>query len=73
MSDPEQPRESRPEKATAKGNRHARAAALEKALRDNLRRRKAAAAESSPRSEALGQNQSQSLHEKAKEKPEGSA
>ena len=86
MSDPQQPKETRPHGAAAKGGRSARAAALEKALRENLRRRKAAQPEAEAasarratdsqapsRSEALGQNQSQSLHEKAKEKPEEGA
>ena len=64
MSDPEQPKETRSQGATAKGGRNGRAAALEKALRENLRRRKAAQTEA-PASE--------SLHEKAKENPEEGA
>lgn len=68
MSDPEQPKETRPDNVKARGNRHARAAALEKALRDNLRRRKAAQTEA-PASDASPE----SLHEKAKENPEEGA
>ena len=63
MSDPEQPKETRPHRAASKGRNSARAAALEKALRDNLRRRKVAATP-----EAIS-----SLHEKGKEKPEEGA
>ena len=48
MSDPEKPEEAPVDdnghRATTQGHRDARAEALEKALRDNLRRRKAAAA-----------------------------
>jgi hypothetical protein len=76
MSDPEQPKETRPQRATAKSQAGRRAAALEKALRENLRRRKAAQpemqepsalratdSESPSRSEALGQEQKPSRSE----------
>ena len=63
MSDPQQPKEVRPHRATSKGRNDARAAALEKALRDNLRRRKIAATPEG----------GSSLHEKGKEKPKDGA
>lgn len=64
MSDPEPPKETRPHRAARKSHNDIRAAALEKALRENLRRRKAANAEA-PASAASPET----LHEKAKENP----
>ena len=49
MNDPKTPIEDNSHRATTQGHRDARAEALEKALRDNLRRRKAAASPSPKR------------------------
>ncbi len=63
MSDPEKPAETPVDdnghRATTQGHRDARAEALEKALRDNLRRRKAA-----------GSAPAKSNHENARENGE---
>ena len=48
MSDPEKPAKSRPHRATSQGFRAEREAALTKALRANLRRRKAAESPADP-------------------------